>query len=102
MTQLDAKLEIASRLLSAIISQDRNRQLSDRIHDIEHSLEVAAELIRRAQDDSPPNIEHTLRPQPAVRTRERLVDAGTPPFAQRLRTLRSDAPRSPSRPPKLH
>lgn len=50
MQPLEPKLEIASRLLSGIISQDRNRKLTDRSDDIRHSLDVAAELIRQSDD----------------------------------------------------
>ena len=42
MQQLDPQLEIASRVLSGIIAQDRNRQLAYRFDDIRHSLDVAA------------------------------------------------------------
>ncbi len=73
MQQLDPKLEIASRLLSGIISQDRNRKLTDRSDDIRHSLDVAAELIRQSEERSPPDLDLTLDPPKPIRTREARV-----------------------------
>lgn len=72
--QLEPKLEIASRLLSGIISQDRNRKLDDRSDDIRHSLEVAAELIRQSGERSPPDLELTLDPPRPIKTREALIE----------------------------
>lgn len=103
MHQQDQKLEIASRLLSGIISQDRNRRLSERLDDIEHSLEVAAELIRRSEDGhSPPMAEHTLEPRPSTRTRERVIQREAVPFSERLQDRRGVSPSNPSRRPTLH
>ncbi len=73
MQQLEPQLEIASRLLSGIISQDRNRKLGDRADDIRHSLDVAAELIRQNDDRKPPELDLTLEP-PTVRTREKVIE----------------------------
>ena len=73
MQQLEPQLEIASRLLSGIISQDRNRKLGDRADDIRHSLDVAAELIRQSDERKPPELNLTLEP-PTVKTRERIIE----------------------------
>jgi hypothetical protein len=103
MHQQDLKLEIASRLLSGIISQDRNRQLSDRLDDIDHSIDVAGELIRRsAEDQGPPTVEHTLNPPATTRTRERVIERELPPLSQRLQTRRGDATPNPGKGPTLH
>jgi hypothetical protein len=72
--QLEPKLEIASRLLSGIISQDRNRKLDDRSDDIRHSLEVAEELIRQSDQRSPPELDLTLHPPAPIKTREALIE----------------------------
>jgi hypothetical protein len=74
MQQLEPKLEIASRLLSGIIAQDRNRTHSDRSDDIRHSIEVAAELIRQTDEQSPPDLDLTLRPPVPIKTREALIE----------------------------
>lgn len=103
MKQQDLKLEIASRLLSAIISQDRNRHLSDRLDDIQHSLEVAAELIRRSEEvQSPPAAEHTLHPHPASRTRDRVIQREASSFPRQLEDRRGDTTPKPGRGPALH
>jgi len=74
MQQLQPQLEIASRLLSGIISQDRNRKLTDRSEDIRHSLDVAAELIRQSDQRSPPDLDLTLDPPSPIKTREKLIE----------------------------
>lgn len=74
MQQLEPKLEIASRLLSSMISQDRNRKLSDRSDDIRHSIELAAELIRQTDEQSPPDLDLTLRPPVPIKTREAVIE----------------------------
>lgn len=103
MHQQDQKLEIASRLLSGIISQDRNRRLSERLDDIDHSLELAAELIRRSEDgQSPPMAEHTLEPRPSTKTRERVIQREAVPFGERLQGQRGGSPSLPNRGPTLH
>lgn len=102
--QEEVKLDIASRLLSGIISQDRNRRLLDRLDDIDHSLEVAEELIRRSQGHATPVSEHTLRPRPTSRTRERIVERETPPLQELLDARRGTVPAGPRphRGPTLH
>lgn len=102
MQQQDLKLDIASRLLSGIISQDRNRTLSDRMADIDHSLEVADELIRRSEGYSPPDCEHTLNPPPNVRTREEVIAREPAPFQERLQAKRSTPNARSGRGPTLH
>lgn len=94
----DLKLVIASRLLSGIITQDRNRQLEDRLGDIDHSLELADELIRRSECQSPPSCEHTLDPKPAVKTREQVVEREPAQFKDLLNGQRGTS--SGVRPPK--
>ena len=106
MQQLEPTLEIASRLLSGIISQDRNRRLDDRTEDIRHSLEVAAELIRQSDDRKPPELDLTLDPPP-IKTREAVIQREELSLsdlrAQRQRTASS--PRASDMvkgPPTLH
>lgn len=103
----DIKLEIASRLLSGIITQDRNRQIEDRLGDIDHSLELADELIRRSACQSPPSCEHTLGPkldaQPTVKTREQVIEREPGPFSDLLQTKRGTSSSArPSKGPTLH
>lgn len=102
MQEHDLKLDIATRLLSGIISQDRNRGLLDRLNDIDHSLEVADELIRRSQGHSSPVKDHTLRPRPATRTRERVVEREPAPLKELLDARRPSAPDRSPRGPTLH
>lgn len=104
MSQLSPKLEIASRLLSAIMCQDPDRELSDRrLSDIEHSLEVAEALIRASEEvQSPPKADLTLHPRPASRTRERVVEREGSPFPQQLQGRRGDTTPNPGRGPTLH
>lgn len=102
--QEELKLDYACRLLSGIITLDRNRKLVDRLDDIDHSLEVADELIRRSKGHASPVSEHTLRPRPATRTREKIVDRDAPPLQELLDARRgaSPAPARPNRGPTLH
>ena len=74
MQQLEPKLEIASRLLSGIFSQDRNRKLDDRSDDIRHSLEVAEELIRQSDGRTPPTLDLTLNAPTPIKTREAVIE----------------------------
>ncbi len=99
----DLKLDIASRLLSGIITQDRNRQLADRLSDIDHSLQLADELIRRSECQSPPSCEHTLEPKPAVKTREQVIEREPVPFGDLLHGQRGTSSGArPGRGPTLH
>ncbi|MDH5824223.1 hypothetical protein QFW77_14675 [Luteimonas sp. RD2P54] len=102
MQQQDLKLDIASRLLSGIVSQDRNRKLLDRLDDIDHSLEVADELIRRSKGDAPPTRDHTLQPRPITRTREKVIQREQLPLQQILEARRAGSQSKPSRGPTLH
>lgn len=104
MQPQELKLDIASRLLSGIISQDRNRRLPDRFDDIDHSLEVAEELIRRSGGKKAPMSAHTLRPQRPTRTREVVVDRDKPPLQELLDARRAGTPQTPRPPrgPTLH
>lgn len=99
--QEELKLDIASRLLSGIISQDRNRRLPDRLEDIDHSLEVADELIRRSRGHTSPVSDHTLRPRP-TRTREKVVERDAPPLQELLDARRAPTAPRPNRGPTLH
>lgn len=103
--QEELKLDYACRLLSGIITLDRNRKLVDRLDDIDHSLEVAEELIRRSSGGKrPPVNAHTLRPPRSTRTREVVVDRNTPPLRELLDAQRSEKPQPPRPPrgPTLH
>lgn len=102
MQQQELKLDIASRLLSGIISQDRNHSLLDRLDDIDHSLEVADELIRRSAGHGTPISEHTLKPRPATRTREQIVQREQVPLKELLDARRPAAPNRSNRGPTLH
>jgi len=96
------RLVIASRLLSGIISQDRNRGLPDRLADIDHSLDVAEELIRRSTGRASPLTDHSLRPRPLVRTRNKITERNTPPLKELLDSRRPPTPDTPARRPTLH
>lgn len=103
--QEELKLDYACRLLSSIITLDRNRKLADRLDDIDHSLEVAEELIRRGcGGKKAPMSAHTLRPQGPSRTRQVTVDRDAPPLQELLDTRRVNAaqPPRPPRGPTLH
>lgn len=102
MQHQDLKLDIASRLLSGIISQDRNRTIGDRMADIDHSLEVADELIRRSEGHSPPDCEQTLTPPTSVKTREQVIDREPAPFGELLQAKRATSKARSSRGPTLH
>ena len=100
--QLDLKLKIASRLLSALINQDRGRSLPERDQDLDHSIELAAELIRRCEGRKPPTAEHTLRPRSPINIREEIVDRERVPLADKIAERRSKEPTERSRRPTLH
>jgi len=99
MQQEELKLDYACRLLSSIITLDRNRKLEDRLDDIDHSLEVAEELIRRGSGGKrPPTSEHTLRPHGTARTRQVVVNRDAPPFDALLDAQRANPAQPPRRP----
>lgn len=103
MLKQDPQLEIASRVLSGIIAQDRNRKLLDRIDDIRHSLEVAAELIRQRDGGQSPDYDLTPRLAPGPRTMERKIerDEGLSFSERRAARTPSDEVRRPKG-PTLH
>lgn len=102
--QGELKLDYACRLLSGIITLDRNRKLADRLDDIDHALEVAEELILRSGGKRPPRSSHTLRPQGPMRTRQVTVDRDAPPLQELLDGRRDNLPQAPRPPrgPTLH
>lgn len=105
MQQQELKLDYACRLLSGIITLDRNRTLADRLGDIDHALEVAEELISRSSGGKKtPMSAHTLRPQGPSRTRQVTVDRDAPPLQELLDARRANAsqPPRPPRGPTLH
>lgn len=105
MQQQALKLDYACRLLSGIITLDRNRTLADRLDDIDHALEVAEELIARGNGGKrPPMSAHTLRPQGPARTRQVIVDRDAPPLQELLDARRACTQQAarPSRGPTLH
>lgn len=103
MQQPDPQLEIASRVLSGIIAQDRNRKLLDRIDDIRHSLEVAAELIRQRDGGQSPDYDLTPRLTPGPRTMERKIERDeTPPFSELLAERQAREAAKPRKGPTLH
>ncbi|TDK26220.1 hypothetical protein E2F46_06375 [Luteimonas aestuarii] len=99
MSQESLQLRIATRLLAAIISQDRNRELSDRVKDIRHSIEVANELIRQS-DTVPPVGELTHDPKP--KTREAVIRRETAPLSELLSDRRGPAPSRKGPGPTFH
>jgi len=83
MPQESLQLRVVTRLLAAIISQDRNRDLADRVNDIRHSFEVADELIRRCEG-CPPAGDLTLAPKPNRATREAVIQREPAPLGELL------------------
>ncbi len=91
--QSELTLQIASRLVSGLLCQERHCRLPDRVDDIRHALEVATEMLRQyrggssappAHDYVPPTPAPTLPPpasssppqaprQQEIRTREAIV-----------------------------
>ena len=69
------QFQIASQLLIGLMSQGSSRQLSDRVEDVRHALDVSAELIRQWEEDQPRGAKFTPpTPVPQTRTREAVVD----------------------------
>lgn len=102
MQQLDPQLEIASRVLSGIIAQDRNRKLPDRLDDIRHSLEVAAELIRQRDGNQTPALDHKPHLITPPKTLERRIERDEVPFENLLDARRAPDNVRPRRRPTLH
>lgn len=69
------QFQIASQLLIGLMSQGASRQLSDRVEDVRHALDVSAELIRQWEEDRPRGGKFTPpTPVSQTRTREAVVD----------------------------
>jgi len=69
------QLQIAGQILIGLMCRGRSRELSDRVIDVRHALEVSAELIRQWEGEHRSKCDYTP-PSPAVaaKTREALVD----------------------------
>lgn len=102
MQHMDPQLEIASRVLTTLISQNTHRELAARADDIRHSLEVAEELIRVRGSNAAPTCELTPRLAPAPKTQEQKVEREHIPFAQLVKARRPEAPAKTPRAPTLH
>lgn len=88
------QFKIASQLLIGLMSQSPSRQLSDRVDDVRHALDVSAELIRQWEEDKPRRGKFTPpTPVPQTRTREAVVDRTFIPTGE---WRRSRAKKSPS------
>ncbi len=69
------QFQVASQLLVGLMSQGSSRQLSDRVEDVRHALDVSAELIRQWEEDQPRGAKFTpTTPVAQTRTREAVVD----------------------------
>jgi hypothetical protein len=107
--QSELTLQIASRLVSGLLCQERHCRLPDRVDDIRHALEVAAEMMRQyrggsaappVHDHAPPKPAPTLPPSasssppPApIRTREAIVVRDMPSVEEwRKNRRRKEAP----------
>lgn len=98
--QQDPQLEIASRLLAAVMPLKDTTELSDRLQYVDHSLDVAGALIARRWPQDPPAYDHA----PPVRERVVLRDLGELLNERRARQGNGDAsPAStPKKGPTLH
>ncbi|XQA60705.1 hypothetical protein ACM9XD_14970 [Xanthomonas sacchari] len=64
--QSELILQIASRLISGLLCQERHCRLPDRVDDIRHALEVAAEMMRQYRGgSSAPPVHDYAAPTPA-------------------------------------
>ena len=61
------QLHIATHVLSGLVSQDRNRTMTDRDEDIDHSLDLAEELVRRFRARKPQSPVPMLEAKPTTR-----------------------------------
>ncbi|MCD9030853.1 hypothetical protein LDO32_03775 [Luteimonas sp. Y-2-2-4F] len=102
MFKRELKLKIVNRILAAIICQDRIRSMSDRMPDIDHSFDVAEEVIRRLYGDGTPAGEYTLEPKPAIKTRETIISRDPPPLRDGLAQRRGQVAGSKRSGPTLH
>ncbi|XQA71143.1 hypothetical protein ACM9XB_06545 [Xanthomonas sacchari] len=66
--QSELTLQIASRLISGLLCQERHCRLPDRVDDIRHALEVATEMLRqyRGGSSSPPAHDYAPTPAPTL------------------------------------
>lgn len=94
LTPHDPQLDIAARLLSSIVAQDRNRTLADRDEDLDHSLDLADELIRRHRSRKPQSPTPTLEPKPVSRVREVVVQREEPSLSALLADRRRSSEES--------
>jgi hypothetical protein len=108
--QSELTLQIASRLVSGLLCQERHCRLPDRVDDIRHALEVAAEMMRQyrggssappVHDYAPPKPAPTLPPSSPpqaphpqeIRTREAIVVRDMPSVEEwRKNRRRKEAP----------
>jgi hypothetical protein len=103
LTPHDPQLDIAARLLSSIVAQDRNRTLADRDEDLDHSLDLADELIRRYRSRKPQTPAPTLEPKQSTRVREVVIQRDEPTLSALLADRRRSgeesrvAPKPPGR-----
>lgn len=123
--QSELTLQIASRLISGLLCQERHCRLPDRVDDIRHALEVATEMLRQyrggssappAQDYVPPTPAPTLPPpasssppqaprQQEIRTREAVVVRDIPSVEEWRKNRRRKAAPDPvanKKKPTLH
>ncbi|KAB7776254.1 hypothetical protein [Xanthomonas sp. LMG 12459] len=123
--QSELTLQIASRLISGLLCQERHCRLPDRVDDIRHALEVAAEMMRQyrggssappAHDYVPPTPAPTLPPpasssppqaprQQEIRTREAVVVRDIPSVEEWRKNRRGKGapdPEADRKKPTLH
>ncbi|MCC4589913.1 hypothetical protein LL974_02060 [Xanthomonas campestris pv. cannae] len=124
--QSELTLQIASRLISGLLCQERHCRLPDRVDDIRHALDVAAEMLRQYRGGSsvppahgyvPPTPAPTLPPPPAspspsqaprlqeIRTREAVVVRDIPSVEEWRKNRRHKAAPDPvanKKKPTLH
>jgi len=97
--QQDPQLEIASRLLAAVMPLKDTTDLADRLPHIDHSLDVAEALIARRWPQDPPAYDHA----PPVRERVVLRELGDLLNERRARQSKSDTSLGPApKGPTLH
>ncbi|QNH12696.1 hypothetical protein [Xanthomonas sp. SI] len=86
--QSELTLHIASRLITGLLCQERHCRLPDRIDDIRHALDVAAEMMRQhgGGNAAPPVHDHAPpKPAPTVPP----PASPSPPQAPRLQEIRT-------------
>lgn len=95
------QLHIATHVLSGLVSQDRNRTMADRDEDIDHSLDLAEELVRRFRARKPQSPVPTLEPKPTAGIREEVIDRDQVSFNSMLveRRRKAEGARPAPKPP---